>query len=360
MPGSTPVVAFGDPLAAEVATLGINPSVREFMERGSLLTGKMRRLATLESLGATSLDRLSDDEVRTVLRECATYFQRRPYRRWFNPLEELLRAGAAASYYDGSACHLDLVQWATDPTWGRIPDAHVRRALLDDGVPHLRAQLARSNVRLILLNGRQVIDQVLANGLADLQEVASLPMGNGACRLYRGIGGGLQWLGWSTNLQSSWGVSGEFKHQLGAWLASMCAPSAEGRVARISIPSGEADAKGYLPRGLRVAGKAALVDVLRRWLAESQAETIGHVGTYGGRPWLLVDMDSHEVALNADTKRAAVEAFVKESGLDPEWPWRVVRTRQGRITKVIPRPEPDPLPGWYAYLTRPLGAEGEI
>jgi hypothetical protein len=38
------VVAFGDPARVEVATLGINPSANEFLERGRLLTGAQRRL----------------------------------------------------------------------------------------------------------------------------------------------------------------------------------------------------------------------------------------------------------------------------------------------------------------------------
>jgi hypothetical protein len=51
--GSTPVVAFGDPRNASVATLGINPSWHEFLaEDGSLLSGSKRRLATLTSLNA--------------------------------------------------------------------------------------------------------------------------------------------------------------------------------------------------------------------------------------------------------------------------------------------------------------------
>lgn len=330
------------------------------MEGGRLLAGGERRLATLQSLAARSVDQLTDDQVATVLQDCATYFQRRPYRRWFDPLDELLRVGAAASYYDGSACHLDLVQWATDPTWGDIVDRGVREALLADGTPHLRILLAQGNVRLVLLNGRQVIDQVRSLRLAHLEEAGRLAMGNGTCRLYRGTGEDLQWVGWSTNLQSSWGVSGQFRHELGAWLASVCVPPAEGRVPPISALTPELDANGHLPRGLSVAGKAALVEVLRRWLAESRAQTIGDVGTFGGRPWLLVDLGAHEVALNADTKRTAVEAFVNESGPEPDRPWRVVSNRRGRINKVIPRPEADPLPGWYAYLTPARDAEGVI
>lgn len=360
VPGSTPVVAFGDPLSAEVATLGINPSAREFMEGGRLLAGGERRLATLQSLAARSVDQLTDDQVATVLHDCATYFERRPYRRWFDRLDELLRVGADASYYDGSACHLDLVQWATNPTWGKIADRGVRRALLADGTPHLRVLLAQGNVRLVLLNGRQVIDQVRALGLADLEEVGRLPLGQGTCRLYKGTGGGIRWAGWSTNLQSSRGVSGAFKEALGAWLAGICAPPAERRVSPIPAVSPELDADGHLPRGLRVTGKAALVDVVRRWLAESRAQTIGDVGTFGGRPWLFVDLGAHEVALNADTKRTAVEAFVNESGPEPDRPWRVVSNRRGGINKVDPGPGPGVLPGWYAYLTRAWDAEGVI
>lgn len=360
MPGSTPVIAFGDPVCAAVATLGINPSVREFMDRGRLLTGAERRLATLQSLGARSVDQLTHDQVAAVLRDCATYFQRRPYRRWFDPLDELLQIGAAASYYDGSACHLDLVQWATDPTWGKIADSGLRQALLADGVPHLRTQLAQGNIRLVLLNGRQVINQVLVLGLADLEEVGRLPLGKGTCRLYKGTGRGLQWVGWSTNLQSSWGVSGEFKHELGAWLAGVCVGSPGSLVPQVSVPSPELDANGHLPRGLRVKGKTELVKLLRRWLAESRAPTIGDVGAFGGRPCLLIDLGGHTVALNVDTKRAAVEIFVRESSHNSERRWRVVANRRGRINKVIPGTGPDPLPGWYAYLTRPLDAEGVI
>lgn len=55
--GSTPVVAFGDPTLATVATLGINPSASEFLKDGALRTGAERRLATLESLGADSQGR---------------------------------------------------------------------------------------------------------------------------------------------------------------------------------------------------------------------------------------------------------------------------------------------------------------
>jgi hypothetical protein len=358
--GSTPVVAFGDPSRAEVATLGINPSANEFLQSGQLLSGAGRRLATLESIGADRLDRLTDAQVGEVVSDCATYFQRRPYKRWFDPLDDLLRVGADVSYYEGSACHLDLVQWATQPIWGRISDRSVQTALLADGTPHLRAQLARENVRLVLVNGRQVLNQVVAVGLVELDEVGRLPLGTSNCALYVGTEGGIRWVGWSTNLQSNFGVSTAFKQQLGAWLASVCAS----QPASLSTPSpmtpATSDVAGHLPEGLRLSGKRELRDTLQRWLSESSAETIGDVGGFGGRAWLTADINGFEVVLNADTKRAAVEWFVDASASEPDRLWRVVANRRGRINKVLPDPTGSPLPGWYSYLRQPADEEQAI
>ena len=134
VPGSTPVLAFGDLCRARVATLGINPSGREFIENGRLLSGPRRRLATLKSLAAESAELLTDEQICTVIGDCAAYFDpgRNPYRTWFDPLDQVLRDGLGVSYYDGSACHLDLVQWATNPVWGRLDDRNAKKLLLEE------------------------------------------------------------------------------------------------------------------------------------------------------------------------------------------------------------------------------------
>ena len=120
VPGSTPVVAFGEVRKAMVATLGWNPSKVEFLDRnGKELAGAERRLETLSSLGESNLSSASPDAIRRVFEGCNDYFHRCPYRKWFDVLEKILRP-LGASYYTGTACHLDLVQWATDPTWGKL------------------------------------------------------------------------------------------------------------------------------------------------------------------------------------------------------------------------------------------------
>ena len=365
--GSTPVVAFGDSGTAWAATLGINPSRREFVdEQGRLLDSDNRRLATLRSLGAASLNALTDVQVAAVLADCAAYFGRQPYRFWFDPLDRLLRDGLGASYYNGTACHLDLVQWATNPVWGEVADPKVRRALIEDGLPHLRAQLAASpQIRFVLCNGRQVIDQVLAAGLAELHEEGVIRNGPVTCRPYAGagIGGGrARWLGWSANLQSGRGVSASLKHDLADWLGQQARGEGHlrARPAGPAEPIGllEADS-GYLPRGLRVTGKAELVAVLASWLERSGAATIGDVGSFGRTAWVRVDLGGTEVVLNADTKRAAVESFVRASAAQPDRPWLVVASQRGHATKVLPSSTTGPAPGWYAYLTRP-GTAGQL
>lgn len=113
-----------------------------------------------------------------------------------------------------SACHLDLVQWATNPIWSAIGEVEVQRTLVEDGLPHLRAQLTRENVRLVLLNSRQVLRQVIDTRLASLTQVGDIPFGTNRRRLFAGSGEGVRWVAWSTNLQSSRGVTTALKDAL--------------------------------------------------------------------------------------------------------------------------------------------------
>lgn len=52
VPGTTPVVSFGDISRARIATISINPSHREFVDnKGALLAPENKRLIDRESLG---------------------------------------------------------------------------------------------------------------------------------------------------------------------------------------------------------------------------------------------------------------------------------------------------------------------
>lgn len=206
LPGSTPVVAFGDPRRARVATLGLNPSRIEFEIHGRELDGASRRFETLRSLGVPRLDDATDTAVARVWRRCNRYFDGNPYRRWFDRLEEIVNA-VGGSYYGGSACHLDLSQWATDPTWNGL-GSEVRARLVADDVEFLRTQLRSEPIGLLLLNGRGVLNAFeIAFGCDFRCEAGSVNDRTVTTRFYTGRIGNVHVIGWSTNLQSSFGVT---------------------------------------------------------------------------------------------------------------------------------------------------------
>ena len=213
--GSTPVPAFGDFTTARVATLGLNPSRAEFLARsGVLLAGDQARFVTLPALRLTSLGDASHDALAEVVEGTRRYFQKQPYLGWFGRLDALLRV-AGATYFDGSACHLDLAHWATDPVWAKL-DSTARKALVDDGVDFLRWQLTTFRISHVLLNGRGVCREVERRLGVTLSEVESIPGPIGKpAQLYAGrLPNGPGFIGWSVNLQSSFGVTKEFSQRL--------------------------------------------------------------------------------------------------------------------------------------------------
>jgi len=219
LPGSTPVVAFGDVRHAHVATLGLNPSRVEFKEPGMELDGPLRRFETLQSLGVARLEDASDDAVLTVWRRCNDYFRGNPYKKWFDPLEKVLLA-AGASYFDDTACHLDLSQWATDPTWSGLP-AVVRKRLTSEDVEFLLTQLKSERIALLLLNGRAVVDTFRSVLKGQLESVGTIADRTVTTKFYVGTFGNARVVGWSTNLQSSFGVTKELRSQLAQRVAEL-------------------------------------------------------------------------------------------------------------------------------------------
>ncbi len=204
--GSTPVVSFGDARNAAVATLGWNPSKLEFLDRdGKELVGDERRLETLASVGESDLVAASPDAIRRIFQACNNYFHRQPYH-WFNKLEKILKY-VHASYRDGSACHIDLVQWATNPKWGNL-SREVRNKLLDVDVPFLDHQLSQEQIQLLLLNGSGIMKEYETRLGGKLTQSDLLR--DGRLKLFAGRDArGPKVVGWNINLQSSHGVKNE-------------------------------------------------------------------------------------------------------------------------------------------------------
>ena len=233
-----PVPAFGDPTAARVASLGLNPSNREFVDDdGAELAGDARRFHTLTSLGLSAWDDADADHLDRILASCCDYFAGNPYDRWFRRLDTVVSA-TGASFYDPSspACHLDLIPYATARKWTALKSEQ-RSSLLRLAGDTLGLLLRRSAIHVLILNGQTVVSHFQeATGIAlERTEMPdwALPRQSGADVAgysYQGcvdtVSGcplpqELLVLGFNHNLQSSYGVTSSVIEAIRRWIGDV-------------------------------------------------------------------------------------------------------------------------------------------
>lgn len=231
-----PVPAFGDLLSATVATVGLNPSNREFLdERGVELQGPHRRFHTLKSLGLRSWSDASAWHLRLILDSCRSYFLGNPYDRWFRKLDFIV-GGSGATYYgaSSSACHLDLIPYATASKWTDLTFRQ-RASLLALAADSLALLLRDSSLRVLLLNGASVIEyfQAVAGIRLEREEIFEWMLYRRHSAHVKGFGykGLLNSLcgvelshpilviGYNHNIQSSFGVTTEVVMSIREWVA---------------------------------------------------------------------------------------------------------------------------------------------
>lgn len=224
IPGSTPVVAFGNARRARVATLSLNPSKLEFQNRqGCELRGSDRRLATHRSLGTSDLSNAPYELIRQVLMDCDTYFRRNPYRQWFDQLKPILNA-CGVSYYNDTACHLDIVQWATDPTWGSLPKT-AKTELVSSDAEFLISQLDHEKIELLLVNGigaMRQLDEFMETKPAEFE----LTVKEEKTRMFaEGTIGKTRIVGWSGYIQSPYRVSRALRNEIARRVGDIVGPN---------------------------------------------------------------------------------------------------------------------------------------
>ena len=230
---SAPVPVFGDPVKARVATLGLNPSNREFVDQnGTELSGKYRRFHTLTSLGLQRWTDATSKHVSMLEETCSIYFTGNPYDLWFRALDRVI-ASTGASYYSRSACHLDLIPYATACKWVALRPIE-RSRLMEMSAEALALLLLQSKISVLILNGRTVAESL--QRMTDISLSAmemkdwTLPRANGegvkgisytgtlTQVLGRPLKRKVHVLGFNHNIQSSFGVTGAVKRSISDWL----------------------------------------------------------------------------------------------------------------------------------------------
>jgi hypothetical protein len=361
--GSLPVVSFGDPGAAAVATVSLNPSWREFLApSGEWLLGGKRRLASLHSMRVKDPCELDAGQVSQIVADCYGYFKGGNwYRLWFGWLERLLTDSGLGSYLDGSACHLDLVQWATRPAQRKLP-AEAWQRLVDEDREFLRWQLAHANVSAVLVNGASVLGGLREAGLvSDLAEDRleyQADEGTGYLRVFCGASEGIRFLGWNRPLAGA--LPGKARDALAGWVAATLPTSAQTPTPwqTAAAPAGP-EPDGFIPAGTVVGSAAELEDLLRKWLRASQQPTIGDIGRFGGSALIKVTAGGQEFVLNRDTKRSAVLSFADAAatvGGAGNLAWHLAPNARGNRNRMSYGPDDSPTPGWYAYAHSPSTA----
>lgn len=157
VPGTLPVLFFGDLFKAEVATVGLNPSDQEYLSKdGALLASAAQRFATLHSLRAEGRPSLSDDQCAEAVEWMRDYYEEgKPvYGSWFNSLSRVVE-GFGASFRNRSSAHLDLIQESTSPVWSELDRAD-REALLKQDLPFLEWEVRAFPLRAVICTGKTV------------------------------------------------------------------------------------------------------------------------------------------------------------------------------------------------------------
>ena len=234
---ATPVPVFGDMANSTVASLGLNPSNREFVDiDGSELRGNKRRFHTLSSLGIDSWQKIEDQHIEMIEETYRLYFQNNPYDGWFKALDNLL-VGLDASYYGSkvnSACHLDLIPFATHQKWTNLK-SNQKHALLALSRSHLIEALHNTSISLLILNGKSVVEAFQNMTNINLSKIEmpnwSLPRSKqnnikgyayeGALLEITGVkfGRKIRVIGFNHNIQSSFGVTNEVKRAIRDWIS---------------------------------------------------------------------------------------------------------------------------------------------
>lgn len=236
IPWSSPVPSFGDLYSSVIATVGLNPSNKEFVDSTfKELIGPRRRFPTLNSLNIASWSDIKESDIAKIHDSCKNYFDRNPYQ-WFKRLDFII-SGTTHSYYfpTKGACHLDLIPFATSEKWGNLT-VREKSLLLELSGDILGALLRASSVTILVLNGGTVVDNFkrISNVTFDSKEQVNwnLPRGLGNDVVgfsYEGrasnvggidLGREIQVIGYNHNIQSSFGVTSEVLRSIRNWISN--------------------------------------------------------------------------------------------------------------------------------------------
>lgn len=223
VPGSLPVLFFGDLFTATIATIGMNPSRREYLSAsGQELEGKERRFETLGSLSSRARSLLDDGQVQKAVRRMRGYFDPdKPKYAWFNALTRVIE-GMGFSFVRRSATHLDLVQEATDPVWSQWVerDPKTAVAVLHSDLAFLKAEIETFPLRAVVATSARVLQEISAMFATKVEATGTLARVKWTVGVATTRRGPIGIAGWNIPLARATGLNREGQTELGRVLLS--------------------------------------------------------------------------------------------------------------------------------------------
>ncbi|HEY3913120.1 MAG TPA: hypothetical protein VGN61_01435 [Verrucomicrobiae bacterium] len=159
-----PVPWFGNSSQkVEVATVGLNPSWKEFETEDRILRPPKERLPALTDFGATHRFEITDMQAQLAAEARSKYFtgvERKP-NPFFNALQGVIAATKSNWRYDkGTAVHLDIVANATRPVWSQL-GFDAQQILVSKCFPKFTGTLSQiPSEAWLMLDGRTAFDSV--------------------------------------------------------------------------------------------------------------------------------------------------------------------------------------------------------
>lgn len=168
-----PIKWFGDKNAymnspVRIISVGLNPSDKEFREKdGEPYSSRLR-----------FPDYIIGDDV-SLENALNNYFEKNPYRKWFNAGFEPLLNGMNASFYScdafkNRAIHTDICSpWATDPTWMNLL-LKDRRKMFEEGFQLWKDLVKELSPDIILFSiPNEYVKNLLIGGISELCQIST-------------------------------------------------------------------------------------------------------------------------------------------------------------------------------------------
>ncbi len=149
---SIPICFFGNIETAKVATIGINPAPDAFSSNPTLLERS--------TLNTDDKDFLSFENATKVYNSLITYFEHpEGIHSFFKKLEAFISPVFCCHYIDGDMVHLDIVPWATNKKWVKIPQ-NMKVAFIEEYKNFFVKIIIECDIKTFFVNGKSVKNQL--------------------------------------------------------------------------------------------------------------------------------------------------------------------------------------------------------